>query len=140
MTACNARPPDGHPLHDWGVACHLPDDHLRFEQPHSWDIDAAVARHDILTTSLDALRALYPERRIARFDSQLPYPIVAYDVDADGRRVGEPYRMWDLPAGPWLCATLDDGQEFAIWKTTGHVYRVGPDHAVEEDPIIEGNR
>ena len=136
MTACNARPPEGHPLHDWGVACHLPEDHLKYEEPHAWDIDAAVARHEIIRKALDGLRELRPGQRIARFDSQLPHPIVAYDVDADGERVSEPYRMWDTPAGPWLCVTFESGEEFAIWKTTGHVYHVGKNGAVDEDPII----
>ena len=137
MTACNARPPEGHPLHNWGVACHLPAEHVDYQQAHSWDIDAVVARHEILTRSLDALRAMFPDRKIERFEAQLSRPLIAYDVDSDGKRVGKPYRMWDLPAGPWLCVTFDDGEEYAIWKETGHVYRVGSDGAVEEDPIIE---
>jgi hypothetical protein len=28
------------------------------------------------------------------------------------------------------------GDEYAIWKVTGAVYRVGPDNAVEDDPIL----
>jgi len=105
--ACNERPPEGHPMRDSGVACHLPQDHLDFGQPHSWDIDAAVARHEILTGALEKLRARFPDRTIDRFDVQLPHPIVAYDVDEHGER-GRPYRQWDLPAGPWLVVTFKD--------------------------------
>jgi hypothetical protein len=85
---------------------------------------------------LDRLLAAMPERDVESVDAQLPHPIYAYDVDEHGNRATEPYRAWDLPAGPWLLVTLDGGEEFAIWKTTGDVYRVGADHAVEDDPIF----
>lgn len=140
MTACNERPPEGHPLRDWHVACHLSDDHLVFGEPHSWDIDAVVARHEVLTRALTGLRERFPEREIERFDSQLPHPLAVYDVDPHtGERKPDPYRRWELPAGPWLVVRYTDGEEFAIWKQTGDVHRVGPDGAVEEDPIIKGN-
>lgn len=135
--ACNLRPPEGHPMHGWQVACHLPADHLDFGQPHSWDIEAAAARHEILIGAMNALRERFPGRKIERFDTQLPHPLVAYDVDEHGER-GKPYRSWDLPAGPWLLVRYADEEEYAIWKQTGAVYRVGPDGAVDEDPIIEG--
>lgn len=35
MTACNERPPDGHPFHGTLVACHLRAGH---HEPHSWEI------------------------------------------------------------------------------------------------------
>jgi hypothetical protein len=138
MTACNARPPEGHPMHDWGVACHLPSDHLDHQEAHSWDIDAAVARHDIVRRAMDGLRERFPGREIERFDNGIPHPILAYDVDEQGQRAKRPYRVWDLRAGPWLMVKYTDGEEFAIWKTTGDVYRIGPDGAVDEDPIIKG--
>lgn len=194
MTACNARPPKGHPMRDWGVACHLPSDHLDYGGAHSWDIDAVVARHEMVSGALAALRERFPDRRIERFDAQLPHPLVAYDVDEHGDH-GKPYRQWDLPAGPWLVVIFEDRElaarrasapeqidnatlyagspmyyychscghlaaempedwwehpppsncdwcrqhdwpEYAIWKQTGAIYRVGPDGAVDEDPII----
>jgi hypothetical protein len=136
MTACNARPPEGNPMRDWGVACHLPSDHLDYGESHSWDIDAAVARHEIVSAALAALRERFPGRTIGRFDNGIPHPIVVYDVDEQGRRAERPYRTWDQRAGPWLVVTYADGEEFAIWKATGAVYRVGPGGAVDEDPII----
>jgi hypothetical protein len=135
MRACNQRPPEGHPLHGWGVACHLPQDHLDFEQPHAWDIEAAAARHEILTAAMDRLRERFPGRAIARFDAQLPHPLIARDVDPDTGARGRPYRAWELPGGPWLVVTYADGGEYAIWKQTGDVYEVGPDGAVGEDPL-----
>lgn len=136
MSACNARPPEGHPLRDWGVACHLPSEHLDYGEPHSWDIDAAVARHEIVSGALTALRDMFPERKIERFDNGLPHPIAAYDVDEQGQRAKHPYRVWDLRAGPWLVVRYTDGEEFAIWKVTGDVYRVGSDGAVDDEPVI----
>jgi hypothetical protein len=124
-------------MHDWGVACHLPQDHLDYAQPHSWDIDAAVARHEILAGALGRLRERFPDRTIARFDVQLPHPLIAYDADEHGAR-GRAYRAWELPGGPWLLVTYDDGGEYAIWKQTGDVYEVGADGAVSEDPILTG--
>ena len=35
MTACNLRPPEGHPFHGTLVACHLAAGH---REPHSWEI------------------------------------------------------------------------------------------------------
>lgn len=164
--ACNLRPPEGHPMHDWGVACHLPQDHLDYGESHSWDIDAAVARHEIVTGALTSLRERFPGREIERFDNGIPHPIVAYDVGwiceecefrtdveeealahsdkrkhslARGRVSNRPYRVWEQHAGPWLTVIYEDGEEFAIWKVTGAVYRVGPDGAVDEDPIIPGS-
>jgi hypothetical protein len=88
---------------------------------------------------LDALLAAMPHADIESVDAQLPHPIMVYDVDENGQRASKPYRQWDLPAGPWLLVTLADGTEYAIWKHTGNVYRVGPDGAVDEDPIVESS-
>lgn len=138
MTACNAKPPEGHPFHDTLVACHLPEGHLP-EQAHSWDIEAAVANHERLQHALAGLEALFPGRKIVRFDTLVPEPMRVYDVDPDtGERAARPYRVWDTPAGPWLEVTYEDGEQFVVWKRSGGVWRVGPDGAVEEDPIVEG--
>lgn len=37
---------------------------------------------------------------------------------------------------PWASVDAIPGPRFAIWLTTGAVYRVGEDGAVGEDPII----
>lgn len=195
MTACNQRPPEGHPFHGTGVACYLSEDHLEIGEAHSWDIEAAAARADIVGRALAGLRAKYPDREVEQFDVQPQHPIAVYDVDEDGNRAAKPYRVWDQIAGPWLVvrfkdseleqrrasapeqidnATLHagspmfyychgcghqvaelpedwwrhpppvlcdwckahDGPEYAIWKRTGAVYRVGLDGAVDEDPIL----
>jgi hypothetical protein len=205
MTACNARPPAGHPFHRTGVACHLDADHVLVGAPHSWDIDAVAARHDILTRAIGELRRTFPGRKVEKFDVQLPHPIMVYDVDPHtGERAPHPYRSWDTIAGPWLLVTFEDAEladrrasapeqidnaslpagspmhyyycqscghlaadlpagvsahltwdwwrdpppvlcdwcrthespEFAIWKATGAVYRVGLDGVVDEEPII----
>lgn len=82
------------------------------------------------------LGSIEPEDKIARVDYQLPHPIMAYDVDPQtGERKSQPYRQWDLPDGPWVVVTLQSGAEYAIWKITGELYRVGPDGAVDEDPV-----
>ena len=141
MTACNARPPEGHPFHGSLVACHLDADHVHVGAPHSWDIDAAVARHAILSRAIGELQVLFPGREVAQFDVQLPHELLVYDIDPiTGERAERPYRSWELAGGPWLVVRYVDGEEFAIWKVTGDVYRVGPDGAVEEDPIIEGTQ
>lgn len=38
MSACNERPPEGHPFYGSGVACHLAAGH---RGPHSWALDVA---------------------------------------------------------------------------------------------------
>ena len=196
MTACNARPPEGHPFHGTGVACHLAADHLDIGEAHSWDLDAAVMRAAILHRAIGMLRVMYPGREVEQFDVQPQHPIAVYAVDEHGRRAAKPYRVWDQIVGPWVVvrfvdrelderrasapeqidnATLiagssmfyychgcghqvaelpedwykhpppvlcdwceaHDGPEYAIWKRTGAVYRVGLDGAVAEDPVIE---
>ena len=222
MTACNERPPEGHPFHGSLVACHLAGDHLIFGEPHSWDIDAARARADVLWAAMEKLRARFPDREVEQFDAQLPHPLAVYSVGwacedcafrtdnetmalahSDERkhslaqmRSPDPYRRWELSAGPWLVVRFADPElaqrradapaqidnaslpagapmtyycvscgyqvavlsedwwrtpppavclwcqgressEYAIWKPTGAVFRVGPDGAVDENPIIE---
>lgn len=91
---------------------------------------------------LDELLAKYPDRDVFSVDWTLTHSLRVYEVNEEGRRTSDrPYRQWDLPAGPWCLVTFldDDGyEEFAIWKTTGAVYRVGDDGAVEGGPIIPG--
>ena len=89
---------------------------------------------------LDRLLAAHPDRDLDRVDAQLPHPIEVYDVDEHGQRASRPYRRWDLLAGPWLLVKFADGEEFAIWKATGAVYRVDDAGAVDEDPILEPGR
>ena len=86
---------------------------------------------------LNALLAAMPEHDVWLVDFQLRHPIMVYDVDEHGQRAERPYRVWEQSAGPWLTVKFSDGGEFAIWKYTGDVYRVGPDGAVGEDPFIE---
>lgn len=42
MTACNERPPEGHPFHGTLVACHLAAGHERQGIRHSWEIPDRV--------------------------------------------------------------------------------------------------
>jgi hypothetical protein len=42
MTACNMRPPEGHPFHGSLVACHLRAGHKDDGIPHSWEIPAGA--------------------------------------------------------------------------------------------------
>jgi hypothetical protein len=59
----------------------------------------------------------------------------------DGQQASEDIEQLDgsiilgVSAGPWVCVDFADGQKFAIWKTTGNVYRVDEHGAVEDDPI-----
>ena len=50
MTACNQRPPEGHPFHGTLVACHLHAGHKDDGIPHSWEIPDDPA--DLLVTGL----------------------------------------------------------------------------------------
>ena len=43
-----------------------------------------------------------------------------------------------LPAA-WIEFSIGDNK-YAIWRTTMDLYRVGPDGAVEDDPIIRNDR
>lgn len=126
--ACNKTPPPEHPLHGSGVACHMDEDH---EGPCAWDTEPSKARQGI-----DKLLSVFAHREIESIDSQLSHPIEVYDVDEKGVRASTPYRRWDLPNGPWVLVKFVGGDEYAIWKHTGAVYRVGHDGAVEEDPIM----
>jgi hypothetical protein len=42
MSACNERPPKGHPWHGTLVACHYPAGHKRTGHAHSWEIPDRV--------------------------------------------------------------------------------------------------
>lgn len=130
MSACNKRPPEDHPMHSSGVACHMHDEH---EGPCAWSVERSHARRGI-----DALLAMFPHREIEKIDNQLPHPIEVYDVDEHGHRAVHPYRRWDLPAGPWTIVKFVGGAEFGVWKVTGAVFPIGIDGVVAEDPIIEG--
>lgn len=77
--------------------------------------------------SLDRLLASKPGIDVATIDGQPEAP--DHELP-DGRT-----RLGHL-AGPWVCVDFADGEQFAIWKTTGNVYRVGEHGAVEDDPII----
>jgi len=95
----------------------------------------------LVRLALDELLRLYPMFDLASVDWQLPVPIVLYSE-------GVPARPWEGGiVGPWVLvklgqpsATFDEAPawatwEFAIWKVTGALYRVGADGAVPDDPI-----
>jgi hypothetical protein len=103
------------------------------EGPCAWALEPSPAR-----CGLDRLLAIFPNREIESVDSQPEKPLMAYEVDDDGIRVGGPYELARNAAGPWVLVTFVGGDEFAIWKHTGDVYRVGLDGAVEEDPLPGG--
>lgn len=123
MTACNKRPPPDHPMYNSGVACHMADLH---DGGCTWALEPSKARQ-----GLDKLLATFPTRELALVDSQPERPLNAYDV-----QTGEAHEITKLPSGPWVCVDFVGGDRYAIWKTTGAVYRVGPDGAVDEDPIL----
>lgn len=132
MSACNERPPEGHPFHGSFVACHLAREHVEVGIPHAWET-APWARGVLM------LIGLFPEREVMGIDWQLPERLEVWECDEDGERVGErPYRIWSAGVdGPWVLLRFTDGEQWAIWKATGSVYRVGPDGAVEEDALNE---
>lgn len=117
-------------MHGSGVACHMHEGH---DGPCAWSTERSMARRGI-----DALLAMFPWREIEKIDNQQPHPIEVYDVDEHGNRASEPYRRWDLPAGPWVVVKFVGGAEFGVWKLTGAVFSIGIDGVVAEDPIIEG--
>lgn len=87
---------------------------------------------------LDKLLREFPTRELHSFDAQLPHPIGVWEVDEHGNRTGiRPYRIWtDEMVGPWVLVTFVGGDEYAIWKQSGDVYKVGSDHAVDKNPIL----
>lgn len=76
--------------------------------------------------SLNVLTALLGGREIERLDGQVALSYLA-----------NPLPPHDAPVdGPWVCVDFSDGSKFAIWKTTGAIYRIGPTGAVEDDPFV----
>jgi hypothetical protein len=124
VTACNQRPPAEHPFHASLVACHMPAGH---EGPHTWEGEPSLARR-----GLDKLLEAFWFREIESVDSQPGLPIVVRDIVTD-----EQSMSWAPgPSGPWVIVTFVGADQFAIWKETGAVYRVGADGAVQDEPIL----
>jgi hypothetical protein len=124
VSACNARPPAGHPFAGSLVACHLPAGH---EGPHTFEGEPSNARR-----GLNLLLRTFPARELERIDAQRGLPIVVRDTET-----GEESERWPPgPDGPWMLVDFLGGDRFAIWKATGEVYRVSADGTVEDDPIL----
>jgi hypothetical protein len=124
VSACNVSPGPGHPFYGTGVACHMAAGH---DGAHTWETEPSKARR-----GLDKLLSTFASREVAFVASDAAdqrFLIAAHADDRAGRSLPE------LPS-PWLCVSLVGGDQFAIWKATGAVYRVGPDGAVEDDPIL----
>lgn len=129
MSACNERPPASHPFSALLVACHMTAGH---EGPHTWEAEPSPARRGV-----DLLLSVMRNREIESIDSQPARPILVYDVSEDGARAAIPTHRYDTPPGPWVLVTFVGGDEYAIWKHSGDVYRVDPaSGAVDEDPIL----
>ena len=83
-----------------------------------------VANMTLKRDGLNWLLAQYPDAEVALvYDQAYPWP---------------PEHLTRYIEGPWLLVDLVDGprkRKFAIWKTTGAVYRVGWDGAVGDDPL-----
>jgi hypothetical protein len=105
------------------VACHIYKDH---DGPHTWEYEPSLAR-----LGLNRLLALMPTRELESVDSQPKRPLKARDV-----RTGEESIITTYPAGPWVRVWFVGGDEYAIWKATGDVYRVGPDGQVQDPPML----
>jgi len=74
-----------------------------------------------IARSLNVLTALLAGHHLVRIDGQVAHPTPPHDASTDG---------------PWICVDFEDGMQFAIWKETAAIYRVGPTGAVEDDPVI----
>lgn len=88
--------------------------------------DPSLARR-----GLDRLLAHYPHADIDMIDGQSATP----DTEGPG-----PMLKLGRTEGPWVCVDLVHGGQvarFAIWKSTGAVYRLDEHGAVEDDPFIE---
>jgi hypothetical protein len=70
MTACNERPPDGHPFAGTGVACHFAADH---DGPHAWSLERVELDQELLRT-IEEITRMIAEHDLA-------------DLDADRREV-----------------------------------------------------
>lgn len=94
-----------------------------------------VRQTPLVRQALDVLLKRYPDFDVVS---------VEWQVDpGDNRSVAR----WD---GPWVLVDLGQPSEhmeiepawavhqFAIWRTTGAVHRIGPEGAVEDEPIIGG--
>jgi hypothetical protein len=75
--------------------------------------------------ALDKLLRFKPGVMIQRIDSQHEIP----DRD-DGFFV-----VLGRKEGPWIEVDFEDGERFAIWKSTGLCYRLDKQGAVEEEPV-----
>lgn len=80
---------------------------------------------------LNALFAAFPLKEVEAIDHQPERDVLATDL-----KTGEVSVITTLPAGPWVCVDFVGGDKYAIWKSTGAVHRIGPDGAVEDDPIL----
>lgn len=124
MSACNAQPPEDHPLAGHLVACHMAEGH---DGPHTWETEPSLARRGI-----DRLLEVMAHREILSLDSQ-----PGREASATRDYPGAPLRDYSAQEpGPWVLVTFVGGDQFAIWKATGAVYIVGPDGAVDDDPIL----
>jgi hypothetical protein len=127
MSACNKQPPAGHPFHNTGVACHMTAGH---DGPCTWANEPSLARQGI-----DRLLGVFRNREIASIDAMPERPVMAAEIGARGPHDRE-IEVTRVPAGPWVVVRFVGGDEYAIWKEADAVYRVGPDGAVEDDPIL----
>lgn len=122
MTACNAQPPAGHPLHGSLVACHMAAGH---DGPHTWETEPSPARR-----GLDRLLTVLPFREIEFVAGDAIDLAFLDNAHRNVDYVGPPLD------NPWLVVQFVGGDRYAIWKATGAVHRVGPDGAVDDDPIL----
>lgn len=79
---------------------------------------------------LDRLLASKPGIDVAMIDGQPEQPVKMHDC-----RTGEVSELYRTSSGPWVCVDFVDGEQFAIWKRTGAVFRLDEHGAVEDDPI-----
>lgn len=95
----------------------------------------------LVRAALDELLRRHPTLDVVSIDWQLPTGIELWSE-------GVPQRVWTGEmAGPWVLVALGQPSEafeqspawarwqFAIWKPTGALYRVGVDGAVPDDPL-----
>jgi hypothetical protein len=99
------------------------------EGPHAWGTEASPARRGI-----DRLLATLPHRELEFLAADAGD--LAFLQAAHPRGAGE----FAALETPWVVIQFVGGDRYAIWKRTGAVYRIGPDGAVDEDPILELER
>jgi hypothetical protein len=131
VTACNERPPEGHPFHGSLVACHMTAGH---DGPHAWEYKPSLARQ-----GLDRLLATFAHRELDWLASDATG--VAFNLASQGISALHG-RVAPAPGidSSWVVVEFVGGDQFAIWKATGDVYRIGPDGAVDDDPILPAPR